>query len=259
MTYNHKHKTNVYIDGFNLYYGCIKDSPYHWLDLKKLCSLLLTRNIINKIKYFTAKVSDRPDDPSKAWRQAIYLRALKTIPEIEIIYGQFQVRETKNPLVNKICNNIENTKNHILVCRSEENNKIKQHLFYLNKDFANLEQDEYFKAIPQGVVQSAYVIRTDEKGSDVNLATHLLYDGFKNDYEVAVVISDDSDLYESIRLVKTLGKKVGILNPQKRQPSRKLLSVADFVKQIREGVLKISLFPDELKDERGIFYKPKEW
>ncbi len=259
MDYNHKYKTNVYVDGFNLYYGCIKGSPYHWLDLKKLCSLLLTRNIISKIKYFTAKVSDRPDDPNKAWRQEVYLRALKTIPEIEIIYGQFKVRETKNPLVNKVCNDIENTKNHILVCRSEENDKIKQHLFYLNKNFTKLKQDNYFEPIPQDVVQSAYVIRTDEKGSDVNLATHLLYDGFKNEYEVAVVISDDSDLYESIRLVKTIGKKVGILNPQKRPPSRKLLSVADFVKQIREGVLKLSLFSNTLTDNQGTFHKPPEW
>ena len=30
-------KTNIYIDGFNLYYGCVKDTPYKWLDLAKLC------------------------------------------------------------------------------------------------------------------------------------------------------------------------------------------------------------------------------
>lgn len=255
MDDNYKYRTNIYVDGFNLYYGCIKNSPYHWLDLKKLCSFLLTKN---KIKYFTAKVSDRPDDPNKAYRQQIYLRALQTIPEIEIIYGQFQVRETKNPLVNNVCNNKENTKNHILICRSNENNQARQHLFYLSKDF-NKYGVGYFEPVPQNIIQSAYVIRTDEKGSDVNLATHLLYDGFKDNYDVAVVISDDSDLYESIRLVKTLGKKVGIFNPQKRPPSKKLLSVADFVKQIREGVLKLSLFPDTLDDQYGTFHKPPQW
>ena len=31
-----KVRTFVYIDGFNLYYGSVKDNPYKWLDLKKI-------------------------------------------------------------------------------------------------------------------------------------------------------------------------------------------------------------------------------
>jgi hypothetical protein len=34
-------KTNVYVDGFNLYYGCLKGSPYKWLDIQKLSELLV--------------------------------------------------------------------------------------------------------------------------------------------------------------------------------------------------------------------------
>jgi hypothetical protein len=26
-------RLNVYVDAFNLYYGCIRDTPYRWLDL----------------------------------------------------------------------------------------------------------------------------------------------------------------------------------------------------------------------------------
>jgi len=33
--------TNVYVDGFNLYYGCLKGTPYKWLDLGALCQALL--------------------------------------------------------------------------------------------------------------------------------------------------------------------------------------------------------------------------
>ena len=29
-------KTTLYIDGFNLYYGVLKGSPYKWLDVVKL-------------------------------------------------------------------------------------------------------------------------------------------------------------------------------------------------------------------------------
>jgi len=45
------------------------------------------------------------------------------------------------------------------------------------------------------------ILDTKEKGSDVNLATYLLMDGFKREYEMAVVISNDSDLVEPIKLV----------------------------------------------------------
>ncbi len=55
---------------------------------------------------------------------------------------------------------------------------------------------------------------TEEKGSDVNLATELLMDGFRGDYEAAVVISDDSDLIAPVRAVRqNLKLPVGILSP----------------------------------------------
>src|SRR5207248_1125272 len=57
------------------------------------------------------------------------------------------------------------------------------------------------------------VIKTEEKGSDVNLATHLLHDAHMGRFEVAVIVSNDSDLLEPIKIVREeLGKKVGILN-----------------------------------------------
>lgn len=57
--------------------------------------------------------------------------------------------------------------------------------------------------------------RTDEKGTDVNLAAHLLHDGFKNLFDLAVIVSNDSDLREPVRMVKEVLKRpIGILNPQ---------------------------------------------
>jgi hypothetical protein len=47
----------VYVDGFNLYYGAVKDTPYKWLDIRKLCELLLPEFSVGRIKYFTARVS----------------------------------------------------------------------------------------------------------------------------------------------------------------------------------------------------------
>jgi hypothetical protein len=36
--------TNVYVDAFNLYYGCLKGTPYRWLDLGTLCTRLLPKD-----------------------------------------------------------------------------------------------------------------------------------------------------------------------------------------------------------------------
>ena len=50
--------------------------------------------------------------------------------------------------------------------------------------------------------RTAEVVRTEEKGSDVNLAVHLLNDGWLDAYDCAVVVSNDSDIAEAMRLVK---------------------------------------------------------
>jgi hypothetical protein len=103
------------------------------------------------------------------------------------------------------------------------------------------------------------VIKTEEKGSDVNLATHLLHDAHMGRFEVAVVVSNDSDLLEPIKIVRDqLGKKVGILNSHKK-PSRALLPHIDFIKQIRGGALQASQFPATMSDQHGTFTKPVMW
>ena len=100
---------------------------------------------------------------------------------------------------------------------------------------------------------------TAEKGSDVNLATHLLHDAHMGRFEVAVVVSNDSDLLEPIKIVRErLHKRVGILNPHPN-PSRALLPHIDFIKQIRTGVLRTAQFPSTLTDAHGTFTKLAGW
>ena len=204
----------VYVDGFNLYYGAVKGTPYKWLDISKMVQLILPKNQVLKVKYFTALVNARPQDPDQPLRQQIYLRALKTIPNFEIILGHFLSHEVSMPLAN----------------------------------------------CPPGQQRYAQVIKTEEKGSDVNLATHLLHDGYQGAYGVAIVISNDSDLVEAIKIVRNeLKKGVIVLNPFKDTPSQELNRVATFVKPIRQGVLADSQFPGRLKDRNGSFYKPPGW
>ena len=203
--------TNVYIDGFNFYYGAVKGTPHKWLDFAALCRILLPAHRIQHIYYFTALVEARPNDLNKKIRQQTYLRALETLPNLTIIRGSFLSHIKKMPLAN-------------------------------GKGYTD-------------------VIYTQEKGSDVNLAAQMLLDGFRNLYECAVVISNDSDLVRPIQMViHDLNKKVGVLAPtHNKRPSRSLTDNSTFIKHIRPNVLAASQFPPILKDIRGSFRRPDNW
>lgn len=206
-------RTNVYIDGFNLYYGCLKGTPYKWLDLEALCAVLLPKNDINSIKYFTARISARPYDPNQPVRQQVYLRALSTLPRVSIIYGQYLSHAVTLPLFSP----------------------------------------------PLIGSRFARVLKTEEKGSDVNIATHLIFDACRDDFEVAAIITNDSDLLEPVKITnKEMGKTVGILNPHKH-PSFELRRHSRFFKQIRSSALASSQFPPTLNDAKGTFHKPPAW
>lgn len=103
------------------------------------------------------------------------------------------------------------------------------------------------------------VLITEEKGSDVNIAAHTVHDGHVGKYDLAVLVSNDSDLAEPLRIVRhELGFPIGLLNPYKK-PSRELLKHATFYKAIREGVLAVSQFPAVMQDAKGPFHKPTTW
>ena len=47
--------------------------------------------------------------------------------------------------------------------------------------------------------QSVSVWKNEEKGSDVNLALHVLNDAWQDAYDCAVIVSNDSDLAEGVK------------------------------------------------------------
>ena len=117
------------------------------------------------------------------------------------------------------------------------------------------------------------MIKTEEKGTDVNLATHLLLDAFDGECDAALVISNDSDLTEPIRQARrrfklTVGVVLPILNGsgsgRRRSPSRELTAAATFDRQSRTresaaGSSRECQFPETLTDARGSFSRPPEW
>ncbi len=90
--------TDVFIDGLNFYYGAVKDSPYRWLDLRRLAENVLPEHRIGRIYYFTTIVQERPAGGSQPIRQRVYLRALSTIPALEIHLGVFKTQKLWLPV-----------------------------------------------------------------------------------------------------------------------------------------------------------------
>ncbi|MEN9896018.1 MAG: hypothetical protein RIR97_1870 [Pseudomonadota bacterium] len=217
-------RTIIYIDGFNLYFRLLKGNPeFKWLDVKALAENVLDPiNQVIAVNYYTARVSGKLDTDAPR-RQQIYFDALGTVPEVSIHYGKF----------------------------------------LSSKKFAGLVQPPQFRPptqIPQPWPDVVKIHKIEEKGSDVNLASHLLFDAFRNLYEIAVVLSNDSDLVEPVRIVtQDMGKVVGLLSPV-TNPNPELVAASSFVRRIRQSHLAASQFPNPLPlDDGTLLSKPISW
>ena len=207
--------TNCYIDGFNLYYRALKDTPFRWLDLRQLSATLFPDDEIKNVCYFTALLNQRPDNPDQPARQLTYLRALETLPGLDIFYGTFRPRTKIRRLADPI----------------------------------------------PGLPEYVRILDSEEKGTDVNLATRLLVDGFNRAYEQAVVVSNDSDLASPMRYVRDeLGRKVTVVNPDNNNHThRDLVDAATYVRRLRKSQLRRSQFPPAVSDAQGWITKPATW
>lgn len=102
---------------------------------------------------------------------------------------------------------------------------------------------------------------TEEKGSDVNLAAHLLNDGWRGRYDVALIMSQDTDLIEPIRMVSTqISKVAGLIWLDGRRPNKNLANAASFVRHVTPADLASSQFPNVIhRNPRPDICKPAGW
>lgn len=219
-------RTIIYVDGFNLYFRLLEKRPaLKWLNVKALAEhVLRPQNQVVAVRYYTARVSGRLDPHAPA-RQQIYLDALATIPEISVHMG----------------------------------------IFLSSEKFASLIHPPEFRPhLPAPMAQPwpdvVKVLKVEEKGSDVNLACHLLLDAFQGNFDVAAVLSNDSDLVEPIRIVtQVLGKPVGLLSPVSN-PNPELRRVSSFVRRLSVSDLAACQFPNPLsRPPHSDLHRPSTW
>lgn len=170
-------RVHVYIDGFSLYHLCYRgernlgNQIFKWLDVRALSQALFPHDDILLVRYSTARVGDSEDDPRRASRQDVFIRALRALPSVEVIEGQFQWNRREGRLVHP----------------------------------------------PAGVDRRQTVYLRQEKRSDVSLAAHLLVDAFNDRYDMAVLVTNDSDFVEPIQVVRgQFNKRVAVISPDER-------------------------------------------
>lgn len=106
-----------------------------------------------------------------------------------------------------------------------------------------------------------WILDFEEKGSDVNLAAHLLMDAWRDRFDLALVMSQDTDLCEPLRMVRdVIGKDVGVVWLDGREPGRRFVGCSSFVRHATPARLRAAQFPAALRDRRGReVLRPEGW
>ena len=187
-------KTRIYIDGYNLYFGCLKDTPYKWLNPVSLSEKLLVRSGIRTsvlddiaVKFFTADILPRAaSDLSSSNDQSSYHLALRHHcgSRLQIIKGTYAIGQTKFPQVE------------------------------------NCDQGKEKQPRDSSLVK---VWKMEEKQSDVNVALEAVYDAVtEQTLEQVVFVTNDTDILPALQKIRTHNAlqqrspvKIGLIVPIK--------------------------------------------
>lgn len=232
MTGSKALRTRVYIDGFNLYYGCLKGSPYKWLDPL----VLFEQHVIPpsmppgmhavflplSIKLFTALIVERAAKAlDSVSSQARYHSALRKLykDRIELVEGYYSVTEMKAKIV----------------------------------DGAKWPRD----------CEEILVWKLEEKQSDVNLALQAYHDAITGEVDQVVIVTNDTDIVPALKLIRQhTSVVVGLVIPTKqgeREPNKDLADLAHWVRvQIAEDALRNSQLPRVISGRKATL-KPVSW
>ncbi|MFF2404843.1 PIN domain-containing protein [Streptomyces goshikiensis] len=195
-------RVGVYVDAYNVYYGgrslCGRGTAgWRWLDIRGLANSLLSANPnwsgagLERVVYCTARIN-ATTNPSAQRDQDIYLKALVANQSVDHIeYGKYVYRVKNAPLATK-----DRKGRPVLVA----------------PQWPIMVQDG--GAPCQSGIFIASVANSEEKGSDVNVASHLLLDVLGGTIDAAIVISNDSDLRFPLAQARQR-VPVGLVNPSK--------------------------------------------
>jgi hypothetical protein len=207
-------RVGLYVDGFNLYYGaralCGRSTPgWRWLDVRALGEHLVARSSwtearIERVVHCTARVSGTKGQTGQH-DQDTYLRALREHASADVIaMGNYVSRVATAPLA------VADRRKRPVLSTSAWPVQV--------RDAVGVD-------VP-GATFMVSVARREEKGSDVNVASHMLIDVLEHHVDAVVVISNDSDLAFPLDFARTR-LPVGLVNPTPGYTAGKLRGGAD--------------------------------
>jgi hypothetical protein len=194
-------RVGLYVDAFNLYYGarslCGRGTAgWRWLDLRALGGGLVARASIwpgaylGRVVYCTAEIN-AAENPVGHREQDVYLKAIRAGSVVDLIeFGYYVSRVKRAPLA------VADRKGRPILQRPT---------------WPVMVQDRGGSPSPDAKFMVSHAYR-EEKGSDVNVASHLLLDVLGGMVDAAIVISNDSDLRFPIQQARER-VPVGTVNP----------------------------------------------
>ena len=224
-------KTTIYIDGYNLYYGALRNTAYKWLDIVQLfsgiCHIQNPTCEVVAVKFFTAPVKSKLATHGELSfkSQNDYHRALQMLypDHVDVILGYFTVTEGWFP-----------------------------------KYQTPIDKADKIKAW-----------RLEEKQTDVNIALQMYRDVQKGLCDQAVLVSNDSDQTPTLRSIRedfpalTVGTIIPRLQAEGksiRPYSTELAELSHWTRgHIREGELRSAQLPALIPTQRKPILKPSYW
>jgi hypothetical protein len=242
-------RIGVYVDGFNLYYGarglCGRStSGWRWLDLRGLAADMAGRRSnwpgarIERVVYCTARI-DGAANPSGHTDQDVYLKALLATGSVDYIeYGTYVSRVKRAPLAVK---------------------DVRGRPQLVGPAWPVMIQDGHGSPVNGAVFMVSYANR-EEKGSDVNVAAHLLLDVLGGTVDGALVISNDSDLRFPVEQASQ-HVPVGLINPSRNYLAGDLRGTpnAGAGRHWWAGLTPDDLRVHQLPDPAGPYPRPAGW
>jgi len=112
-----------------------------------------------------------------------------------------------------------------------------------------------------GKITLVDVIKTEEKGTDVNLAVQMAVDAVRDEFDYAMLFSNDSDMAYAVQIAsRECNKKVGLYIARKAVSFKVLRENVSYIRSITPTILSAHQFPNEIKTQSGhVIKKPKDW
>lgn len=242
-------RTRIYIDGYNLYYGCLRNTPYKWLDVLKL----FEQHIIPTIRY-----CPEPGQPP----------AQMELTDLAVKYFTAQIIDRAAKAGDSVSS------------QAQYHNALEAHcngrLTFIRGRYAIYKANQ--RIVPADDpdrwprdCEKIQVWKMEEKQSDVNLALQVYDDAVRGEVDQIILVTNDTDLAPALQMLELRCPDVvrGLVIPTRRrgtggeierEANEHLARHAHWVRtHIPEDELRVSQLPDIVPKGRRTSIKPDSW